>query len=516
MRVQRALTRWVPMGAVFCLNLLMVSCQPALLTRPTCQAGSADPVQCSFSASAIPTDHEPFIRANAAAALEYHRYQPVTRVVGKRSLTLDDCRNIALTNNLEVHVARIEELTKAAVAESHKTKALPRLLVYADLIQRDNQLYVYSDVLGQEGRTPRTGAVDGGVTDYYTSQERSIGRYVLETRWNLTDAALAYFLSKSSSNDRLKSHYQKVRVAQKMISAVDQAYFRLLGLQKSLPVAEELVSIRSKLSKEMKQSADRGVVGITEYEKARQQELRAGRALSKIRNETEKQRNILASLLGLSPDRHVDGGFRVTGDLSVPSFQAPISDLEMQAVHNRPEAFEAGLTHINSTNELQSAMVKSFPKVTVYWKHTQDKDKYLYRKDWRDVGVYVYFDLMEWWENRSENKAAKAQVAGTHAKLGVVALGIASQVRVAALDYSEALAELKAVQGILESADRVRRTAKQKPPKDDIERIIAGDAKAAVLQDILERNKMLGEVNARLSELLGVLGTNYQEPVPTG
>lgn len=513
MNALQAVIRWSPMGGVFCLMLLMASCQSAMLTRPSCEE-AASPVQCSFNGAAGPIPHEQVTRSNAVMTLVHHRGKPVTAAVGKRSLTLDDCRSIVLANNLEVQVARLEELTKAAIAESTKTKMLPRMLFYADLIQRDNQFYSYSDVLGQEGRPPRTGAIDGGVTDYYTSQERSIWRYVLEARWNITDAALAYYLSKSSVNDKLKAHYQRVRIGQKLVATVDQAYFRLLSLQKSLPEAEELVSVRSKIAQDTKKLADKGIVGIVDYDKARQKELKAGRILAKIRNEIEKQRNILASAMGLSPDRCADGGFRVTGALSIPSFKASPCDLEIQAAQNRPEAFDAGLTHINSSNELQRTIIKSLPKVSLYWKLTNDKDKYLYRKDWKDIGAYVYFDLMEWFEGLSETKAAKAQVAGTQAKMGVVALGIASQVRVAALDYSDAMAELKSVQASLDSTEHVWRVMKQKPPRDEMERIAVEEAKATILQDTLDRNKALGEVNASLAELQGATGTNYNEPRP--
>ena len=40
-------------------------------------------------------------------------------------------------------------------------------------------------------------------------------RFVLEGRWSPTDAALAYYLTKSSSNDEEKAHYRKLRVAPK-------------------------------------------------------------------------------------------------------------------------------------------------------------------------------------------------------------------------------------------------------------------------------------------------------------
>jgi hypothetical protein len=50
----------------------------------------------------------------------------------------------------------------------------------------------------------------------------------------------------------------------------------------------------------------------------------------------------------------------VKGALSALSLKASVFHPEIQALRNRPEAFDAGPTHINSINELQSAMMKIF------------------------------------------------------------------------------------------------------------------------------------------------------------
>ena len=96
---------------------------------------------------------------------------------------------------------------------------------------------------------------------------------------------------------------------------------------------------------------------------------------AKLRNELEKQRNILASAMGLSPDYCVDGGFYVVGSLTRPVMNMALCDLEMQAMRSRPEAFESGLTHLNSTNDLKRAIIKYLPKATTFWRVTRDKDR---------------------------------------------------------------------------------------------------------------------------------------------
>jgi outer membrane protein, multidrug efflux system len=483
-------------ATVVCLVLMLCSCRSAFM----------DPFRS--------VDVNRLALAESAMTLVNHRAKPASAVVGKRSLTLADCRSIALANNLDVQVARTDELTKRAVEWSNKTKLLPHFLASGELSQRDNPPYSYSDVLGQEGSTPNPGRGGTGVTNYSTAHERSTWRYSLELRWSPTDAALAYYLSKSSVNDRLKVHYQRVRIAQKLLAVVDGAFFRLLGLQQSRAAAERLTAARSTVAAKMKRAFERKLVGIDQYARATQQAIRARRMLAKICNEIEKQRNILASAMALSPDYCVDGGFVLVGELVTPGFSAAMCDLEMQAVRNRPEAVEAGLSHLNSVNDLKRTIVKYCPKVTGFWRYTHDKDKYLYNKDWKDVGVQVYFDLLDWMSNVYEHRATEFNSAKTRQEMGTVALAITSQVRVAGLQYFDSLDELQSTRAALVSTAEVLKVAKDRSSRDDLDLLALREAEANMLQNRIENTRALGEANALLAELQGTMGANYNEPAP--
>ena len=108
----------------------------------------------------------------------------------------------------------------------------------------------------------------------------------------------------------------------------------------------------------------------------------------------------------------------------------------MVAIRNRPEAIQSGLNHLNSVNDYKRTLVKYMPRLNVYWRQTYDKDKYLYNKDWRDVGGQLQFDFVQWVSNLNESNAARTLVASTETEIGNVAIGIASQVRTAVLGVS--------------------------------------------------------------------------------
>jgi outer membrane protein TolC len=460
-------------------------------------------------------DDMTFTRLTAEMMLVQHRVKPATAVVGRRSMTLEDCRSIALANNLELGVSRIEELTRDAIAYSLKTKLLPHFFFTGDLSQKSPLRFSYSDVLGQEGVPPRIGSGSGtGVTSFSTAHEKSTWVYTFETRWSPTDVALAYYLMKSGTNDRLKAHHHKVRVAQKLVEAVDASYFKLLSLQSCLPLAEQLVSIRRENKTKMARLLEDRLFKAEDYLKAEQRQIRAEQLLSKLQTEMEIQRNALASVMAVSPDYSADGGFLVVGGLFKPDFELPFSDMELTAIRNRPEAYEAGLTHLNSVNDLNRTIVKYGPKLTGFWRYSRDKDKFLYDKEWKDIGVAIYFDLADWLSNVVEWKAARLNSEKTHREIGAVAVGISSQVRAAALKYRASLQELKYSEAAAASFGRMLKAMEDRYSVRDVEKLSVEETRGDLIEAKLNTTRALGETNATLAELQSAMGTNYQEGGP--
>lgn len=478
---------------VICCVLALASCRASLMRKP---------------------DHTDLALRVMNEAVAERRVRPATSVVSKGGLSIEECRSLALTNNLELQVARVNELTKQAVSYSTRTKMLPQFLFSAELSERDNFQYSFSDVMGSEGGTPVPGFGGAGVTSYSTGRERSTWRYAMETRWSPTDAALAYYLGNSHANDRLKAHYQKVRTAQKLLGVVDAAFYRLLALQCALPKAQQHAGVRADIAAKMGQLFEDRFADVQRYHQAQKNANKARRLAARLQNELERRRNQLAAAIGLSPDYCVDGGFFPIGDLPCLTFIACVSDLELEAIKRRPEGFEAGLNYLNSVNDLKRTVVKYFPKVTGFWRYSRDKDHYLWNKDWKDVGAQVYFDLTDWTANRFENKAAATLSEKTHKEIAAVAVGITSQVREAALKYFDAYDEFLTIESDLAGSQKVMTTAKTRAAMDDLDKLSEKEAEANVLQDQVERIRALGEANAILAELKAETGANYSESLP--
>jgi outer membrane protein TolC len=433
--------------------------------------------------------------------------------MGKQVLTLEECRALALKNSLEIQQARIETLTQQAIEYSNRTKLLPHLIFSTELSDRDNYAYSYSEILGQEGVIPEPGSTGTGVNQFSTGRERSTLRYILEARWSPTDAALAYYLTRSTRNEKLKQNYVRVRIAQKLIGVVDSSFFRLLSLQEAIPMAKKLVGMRRDLTHRSEKLFERQLSPVENYHKARAKQLRANRLLNSLVSEAEQQRNLLATAVYVSPETCVDGGFVVAGPLERPSYVEPICNMEMIAIKAGPEAYRAGLDHLSSVNDLKRTLVKYFPKVTLFWRYTRDKDKHQYNRDWKEVGGLVYFDLVEWGSNVWESEATELMVAKTRREIGAVAMGVTQQVRTAALRYYDALDQLKYASSTLASSRKVLGIQRERVSVDAQDRLALLEAEGDVLHEEIERIRAMGEANGLLAELKSTMGTNYIEPL---
>jgi outer membrane protein TolC len=404
----------------------------------------------------------------------------------------------------------LEEVSKAAIEQSAKKKVLPTVSYTGRLEERDNYRWAYSDTMANQGFQ---GGTSDGVASMSTGSERTNFTQTLEAGWSPTDAALNFYMARSGGNDRLKAHYQRVRVAQQLVGKVDAAYYRLLSLQEALPFARRLTAVRNSVDGAMRELHGKQLKEMADFHRVREKSIRAEQELVALQAELERQRDVLATALGISPESCMDGGFYVCGVIAKPCFSGKMCDLEMVAIRNRPEAYQAGLDNLNSVNDLKRTVIRHFPTMRTYWRFSWDKSKYILEKDWRDVGVTVSFDLVQWLANRDENKSAAANVARTDREMANIAVGITSQVRIAALKYYEAMETVRNSERFLANTRALVKDAEVRAERDKLDELAFSELKGDVLSERVRNIRAIGEANATLAELQAAMGTNYSEPV---
>lgn len=454
------------------------------------------------------------------ANTEKHRLVPSTARVGKKELTLEECRRLALVNSLELQQGQLEILTQKAIEYSNRTKMLPKFMYNGEFARRSDLSYSFSETWPQvpnSNNVPRPkgsrGDAPGSTGSFSVGTELMTSRSILEARWGPTDAALAYYMTKTSRNDAKNKHYLRERTAQKLFGVVDSSFYRMLSLQKAVPMAQKLVSIRKEVASRNQKLFGQKLVSIEDYQKADQKLLKADRMLLNLLNETEQQRNMLASALYISPDASTDGGFCLKGEIKPPCIDH-VGHLEMVAIQNRPEAYKAGLDHISSENDLKRTVIKYMPKATLYYRWTRDDNLHFLNNEWIDMGVQVYFDLLDFVVNYWENKASKLVNRKAYLEMGAVALAITSQVRASAMKYLNSLDQLKTADQSLGMSEKVLRIQRERAAHDSVQKLAILESEGDLLNEEIEKIRTQGEAMGLYAELESAMGTNFREPMP--
>ena len=255
------------------------------------------------------------------------------------------------------------------------------------------------------------------------------------------------------------------------------------------------------------------LISIEDYQRTDQKLLKAERLLLNLLNETEQQRNTLASAMYVSPDASTDGGFCLIGEMNPPCIDQ-VGNLEMVAIQNRPEAYKAGLEYINSTNDLKRTITKYLPKATMFLRYTRDENAHLLYNEWKEIGVQVYFDLMDFVVNYWENKASKLVTRKTTLEMGAVALGITSQVRTAAMKYLNAMDQLKTAERSMGMSEKLLGIQRERAARGNLQRLQILESEGDVLNEKIEKIRTEGEAMGLYSELESAMGTNFREPMP--
>jgi len=453
-------------------------------------------------------------QSNASYVLTTYRARPVAAANNGRSdLTLHDCRRISLANSLDVHTALWEERILGKQSRSSLVRMLPRVESRFDMSQRDRPAFSRSDVINQEGAFEVIGPGPGtGVTNFSSARMRGDRKWQVELKWSPMDAAMARYLARVKRNDATQARYQRVRVAQQLIGTVTAAFYRLLALQEALPKAQALERNRQSIVRDLKSLEKKGLVENREYIAARAMLSEASKRLSALYVDIGRQRALLASAMNVSPDSCA----RVGGVLyPLPPHCLDACKLEAIALVNRPEAFQADLTHLSSVDDYKRSLVKLFPRVEGFIGYFRDENKFILNNNYTEGGMRVTWDLMAFAADLLEQGTARDKVAKTERERALVSMGILTQVRIATLDAIKATAELKNASELAEQAAEKLRVARdveeakeRGAPRRKI-RISRQKALCGVLEAQVDRFVALGELHAELADLDAAVGANH-------
>jgi hypothetical protein len=448
---------------------------------------------------------------NAAIVMASYRTRPLAAINNGQSVVgLHDCVRLTLENSLDLQTALWDEQVKRKLAKNSRLRMLPKVWGTYYLNQRDRPAFSRSDVIDQEGLFEVTGPAPGtGVTNFSTGRERPARTSQVQADWSPMDAYMAKFLCEIKSNESAHAGYQRVRVAQQLVGTVTGAFYRLLALNTAFPKAKSMEGHRIHVAQDMKALSRDLLVDPQDYMAAEAASAEAKNIVADIALNIEKQKELLAVAMNVSPcELNVRGYF--------PEFVCPNPcDLEPVALVNRPEAYQADITHLSAMADYSRLIVKFFPRVEGYIAYFRDENKFNLNKNWTDGGMKVSVDLLDVASNILEREAARDRIVKTDRERAVICIGIISQVKLRAIEAVRAIERHKKNLELKKQASEAYRIAleqqraKQKGADRQLLLIAAERAMCVLLQAEVDELLALGDVHAALAELDTAVGSNY-------
>jgi len=336
------------------------------------------------------------------------------------TLSLKDCLALALENNLDLKVYRLEERVANEMRTSEALGMLPDLIVSDTVTNRNNVPASGSKSIG-------TGGATFGPSQ---SQDKFLNYLNVDLALSAIDFGLAFF-NTQQANDRMLLREQRTkREAQVLQLDVVRAYFQVAAAQRAIDITKQLLD-----------DCRNRFVLITEL--ARTREIDPFRAFDETRRFVEMEKRLtnyirsyetacveLRALLGFYPA----GTIKVDDSMLdvIPEFAFPdMLTMEQIALLERPEMYEIDMQkHINVI-EARKAILMMFPNVRIFIDFTNSSNSFLYHQSWWEIGARAAYNLLKLPQHIAVWRAYDKQVDADEERTFAQAVGVMSQVRIA-------------------------------------------------------------------------------------
>ncbi|MBO5760750.1 MAG: TolC family protein [Lentisphaeria bacterium] len=360
----------------------------------------------------------------AVRHFDHAKYRPVP----DKYLTLKDCIELALKNNLDLKASKMEE----DVANKQKVAELLRMLPEVNFnytgSHRDNYAATSSE------KKVASGASYGAST----SQQRDINYFNLDFALSVMDFGLAVFNSQQAKDRELMLKQRNIRLAQNLILDVTKVYFNVAVYQRAKIMAADLLELcknRSELiSKLEKQKAITPFRAFEERKKFNDMERRLEYYTLQYENAAVELRSLLGfyATSNIKVDDSVLDKEKVDElyNLKLPKMEV----MEQIALLNRPEMAERDIQkHINAV-ECHKIILSMFPSARLFVDFNASSNSYLYNQTWWDLGINAAINLMKLPMKAAQLTAQGKTVDAEDVKAYGQAITIMAQVRIAHAD----------------------------------------------------------------------------------
>ena len=337
-----------------------------------------------------------------------------------QKLTLRECINMAIKNNLDLKVLNLEEQVAHEMKTAEMLGMLPELNISNTYTNRNNTPASSSEKVGATGLT----------YGYSASSDKDLNYLNIDLALSVLDFGLAFFNSQQAADRALMRQQRARRAAQNLTLDVVRTYFQVAAAQKAIRITTQLLEdCRNRYKLIDKLSKARQITPFRAFEETRRFVQMEKRLTNYIRS-YENSCVELRSQLGMHPAGTILVDDAILNE--VPDFDFPNIDLmEQIALLERPELYETDMQkHINVL-ECRKTLVMMFPNVRIYGDFVNSSNSFLYHASWYELGIRAAYNLLKLPQQISKYIAYTEQVEADELRTFSQAIGIMAQVRMA-------------------------------------------------------------------------------------
>ncbi len=416
-------------------------------------------------------------------------------------ITLYEAIARALLYNLDQRVALMEEALQAQQLDLVSLEMLPDLSAGAGYDWRSNENATSSKSYqtGQQSLEPSV------------STDQRLQTADLTFSWNLLDFGVSYFQAKQQGDRVLIAAERRRKVVSDVVQQVRIAFWQAATAQRLLRTIDPLLVEAEEALGRAEQIEALRLQSPLESLRYRKSLLDIMRQLRGLRSDLVQSKSRLGSLMNLDVGIEFTVAEPDLEEVPIPEIDAPLEQLEMLALLNRPELREEDYQKRISHHEVRKAMLRMLPSLNFTSSYNYDSNSYAVNNTWAEAGLRAAWNLVTLISGPKAVEVAEAQITVAETRRLALSMAVLTQVNLAyrqyersRIDYDYA-SELEKIERRIYEIVQINELGNA---ASQLERIrSATQAIAAELQ----RDQSLADLQSALGNIYSALGL---DPLP--
>ena len=334
-------------------------------------------------------------------------------VYGQRTLTLDECRSLAIQNNKELQIAGEKVRVAGYEKQAALTKYFPQVSAMGTYMRNQKDINLLDDktVAGLGKLLP----IDVGAFTHLDIQDVWLGNVSLVQPVFMGGKIIAYNQITKYAKELAQS--MNDLKLQDVIYKTDEAYWQVVSLVNKKKLADSYVSLLRKMDTDVQALIEEGIATQVDGMSVRVKLNQAEMAQTKVDNGLALSRMALAQLCGLPLEESL-----ALADENIESLPESASSTGSYSVEeafiNRQELKSLDYAVRIYKKKEKIALAEHLPSValTANYLVTNPNSFNGFKNDFGgmfNVGVAVQVPISGWWEGTYKRNAARAE---THIK----------------------------------------------------------------------------------------------------